>query len=613
MARFRVLIALCWASLVFVGDAAAQSTPGTGREQSSTPAQHGIAMHGAPAQKPGFAHLSHVNPDAPKGGMLSYGLVGGFDSLNPLIVKGNAPWGVRQWVYESLMARAHDEPFTLYGLLAESIETPPDRSWVEFTLRPEARFSDGSPVRVEDVIFSLETLRDKGRPNHALFYSKVARIERPAPGRVRFILSGGDREMPLILGLMPILSEKFYREHEFAATSLQPPLGSGPYRIGRVEAGARIEFIRDEEYWGRHLPVNRGRFNFDTIRYDYYRDDNAAYEAFKAGLHNARTESDAARWKEGYEFPAARDGQVRRHTFAKQTPSGMYGMVFNTRRAPFADERVRRALIHLFDFEWVNRNLLHGLYRRTQSHYDGSELSSHGRTADERELELLAPFMDAVDADILQRGWHAPRSDGSGRDRRQRRAALALLQEAGYSIVDGRVTAADGTPLKFEILLARVAEERIALQYAQGLQRAGIEAKLRFVDGSQYQQRLQEFDYDMIFNFWYASLSLGNEQALYWGSDVADAPGSRNYMGVRNAGVDAMIDALSAARERQSHIAAARALDRLLLSGHYLIPLYHVPGQWLAAWRQIRWPQQTSLYGYREDVWWYEEQPEATP
>lgn len=580
----------------------------TAAPQAHAEPSHAIAMHGEPAQPPDLPHLPYVNPNAPKGGMLSYGLVGGFDSLNPFIVKGRAPWGVRAWVYESLMARSYDEPFTLYGLLAESIETPDDRSWVEFTLREEARFSDGSPVRIEDVIFSLETLRDQGRPNHKLFYSKVARIERPGPRRVRFLLEGGDRELPLILGLMPILSEQYFASREFAETSMEHPIASGPYIVAEADAGARLELHRDPNYWGAHLPINRGRFNFDAIRYDYYQDDNAAFEAFKAGIHNARPEPDATRWSEGYAFPAAEDGQVEQHLISRQTPSGMYGMVFNTRRPAFADERLRRALIHLFDFEWVNENLLHGLYNRTQSYYDNSALSSHGRAAGERERELLAPYLDAVDPDILERGWRAPQSDGSGRDRAQRRAAQTLLEEAGYTVQDGQVTAPNGAPLAFEILVARKAEERLAINYAEQLERAGITARVRFVDSSQYQQRLRDFDYDMIFNFWYASLSLGNEQSLYWGSEVADSPGSRNYMGAREAGIDAMIEALLAARDWDAYLAAVRALDRLLLSGHYVIPLYHAPAQWVAAWQEIRWPEQTSLYGYREESWWHEQE-----
>ena len=568
---------------------------------------HGIAMHGEPAYAPGFEHLSYVRPDAPRGGNISHGVAGSFDSLNPLIVRGNAANGVRAWVYESLMARSYDEPFSLYGLLAETIETPEDRSWVEFRLRPEARFSDGSPVRVEDVIFSLETLRDRGRPNHRLYYSKVSRIERPGPGRVRFFLEGGDREMPLILGLMPILSEEHFRTHDFDAAGLVPPVGSGPYRVGKVDVGTRIVFERNEDYWGAHLGVNRGRYNFDTITYDYYRDDNASFEAFKAGLLDVRVEGDAARWQGAYDFPAVADGRVVRHVFDKQTPSGMYGMVFNTRRPVFADERVRRALILLFDFEWVNKNLLYGLYQRTNSYFDSSVLSSHGRAADARERELLAPFGDAVEDGILESGYTAPQSDGSGRNRKHRREALALLESAGYRVQDGIVANETGEPLAFEILIARVDEERLALQYVEQLSRAGIEARVRFVDSSQYQQRLQDFDYDMIFNFWYASLSLGNEQALYWGSEVADDPGSRNYMGAREAGVDAMIAAILEARDWESYVSAARALDRVLLSGRYVIPLFHVPGQWVAAWSRVRWPEATSLYGYREDSWWIEE------
>lgn len=564
-----------------------------------------LAMHGEPLYPPGFTHFNYVNPDAPKGGTIRFGAVGTFDSLNPFIVRGTAAVGLREYVFESLMARGYDEPFTLYGLLAEAIDTPPDRGSVTFHINPKARFSDGSPVTVEDVVYSLETLRDKGRPNYRTYYSKVVRIERPAPGAVKFVLDGADREMPLILGLMPIFPKHVYEKQPFDRTSLDLPVGSGPYTVERVEPGARIVYRLDPDYWGRGLAVNRGRNNFGRLVYDYYRDTNASFEAFKAGLYDARPEDDPGRWTTGYDFPAARDGRVRRMSFPSGMPSPMRALVFNTRKAVFADRRVREALTFLFDFEWTNRSLYHGAYVRTQSYFDHSELSSHGRPASQRERELLAPFSGSVRPEIMARGYDAPASDGSGQNRTNRARALELLREAGYEVRGGKVMrAADGMQLGFEILVPTPAYERLALVYASMARRAGIDVRVRNVDPSQYQGRLDAYDFDMIFYEWFASLSPGNEQSFYWGSQAADAPGSRNYMGVKNPAADAMIEALLAARTHDDFVAAVRALDRVLMSGNYVIPLFGTPEQWVALWARIGTPARTSLYGYRSDTWW---------
>lgn len=582
----------------FSGEAAAQQGP-----------SHGIAMHGEPLYGPDFEHFSYANPDAPKGGSLRLAAIGSFDSLNPLIVRGTPGLGVREHVLESLMARSYDEPFSLYGLLAESVETPEDRSWVAFRLREEARFSDGKPVTVDDVIFSIELLRENGRPNHRYYYSKVERIERPDERTVKLVFNEDepDREMPLIMGLMPILPKHIYEGVEFDRTSFEKMVGSGPYVIGDVRPGSRIVYRRNPDYWGRDLPVNRGMNNPDELVYDYFRDTNASFEAFKAGLYDARPESDPARWTTGFDFPAARDGRVRKLSFETQTPSGMRGFVFNTRRQVFADRKVRMALTHVFDFEWANRNLFHGAYERVQSYYDGSELSSHGRPASSYERQLLTPFPGAVDSEIMENGFTAPVSDGSGRNRENRRKALMLLQEAGWIVQDGMLRNADGRPLSFEILVASPDDERLALNFANSLQTIGIRANVRTVDSSQYQQRRQTYDYDMILNFWFASLSPGNEQSFYWGSDAAGTDGSRNYMGAEDPAIDAMINAMLEARTREEFVDAIRALDRVLLSGYYVIPLYYQPEQWLALWNKVKVPENTSLYGYRSDTWWIEE------
>ncbi len=422
-----------------------------GRGQAA--AAEGIAMHGSPRETAGFTHFPYVNPDAPKGGRVTFAMQGSYDSLNPLIVKGEPADGVRDYVYESLLARANDEPFTLYGLIAESVETPPDRSYVEFTLDPRAKFSDGAPITVDDVIFSHALLRDHGRPNHRSYYKKVVKVEQTGERKVRFTFDrSGDREMPLIMGLMPVLPKHLIDPDKFETTSLMPPIGSGPYTIARVDPGKSITFKRDPSYWGRDLPVNRGRNNFDEIRYDYYRDAGSMFEAFKSGLVQLREEDDPTRWTEGYDFPAFRDGRVVKEELPLETPAGMSALVFNTRRPPFADQRVREALIKLFDFEWVNRTLYHGQYARTESYFSRSDLSSHGHPADATERALLAPYLDQVKPAIMDGSFALPESDGSGENRDGRRAALQLLEQAGYQLKDGKlVNVATGEPFQFEI------------------------------------------------------------------------------------------------------------------------------------------------------------------
>ncbi len=571
--------------------------------------RHGIAMHGDPLHGPDFQHFSYANPDAPKGGDLRLAAIGSFDSLNPLIIKGVSGGGVRDYVFESLMARAYDEPFSLYGLLAETVETPDDRSWVEFKLRGEAQFSDGTPVTVDDVVFSLETLRDKGRPNHKYYYSKVAEIVRPDAQTVRFVFGpDGDREMPLIMGLMPIIPKHIYETRAFDETSLVPPVGSGPYVITEVEAGARLVYSRSPDYWGKDLPVNRGHYNFDRLIYEYFRDANASFEAFKAGLYDIRPEDDPTRWATGFDIPAVQDGRITLQSFNKETPSGMRALVYNTRRGVFSDPAVRSALGMVFDFEWVNKNFYYSAYQRTQSFYDGSELASTARPASDAERALLAAFPGAVSEGVLENGFVAPVSDGTDRNRRNRRLAIKTLETSGWSISDGvMVNTETGSPLTFEITVATPEDQRLALNFSDALKSIGVEGNVRYVDSSQYQQLRQTYDFDMIFNFWYASLSPGNEQSFYWGMEAADQDGTRNYMGVKEPAVDGMIEAMVAARDRSDFVAAVRALDRVLLSGDYVIPLFYQPDQWVAHWARLKHPEKTSLYGYKVNTWWAED------
>jgi peptide/nickel transport system substrate-binding protein len=572
---------------------------------------YGIAMHGAPRLTADFTHMPYANPDAPKGGRLVQGLLGTFDSLNPLIVKGLAVQQIRGFVIESLMARGNDEAFTLYGLLAKGVETDDVRSYVTFHLDPRARFSDGRPVTAEDVLFSWVLLRDKGRPNHRQYYSKVTKAEALDPLTVRFDLgTANDRELPLILGLMPILPRHAVDAATFEETSMSPPIGSGPYRVSAVKPGASVTLTRNPDYWGRDLPANRGLWNFDEIRLDFYREANGQFEAFKRGLYDFRVENEPLRWHDGYDFPAARNGELIRDAIKPGVPQPAEFLVFNARRAMFSDLRVRRALTLLFDFEWINRNYFFGLYGRTASYFAGSELEAYGRAADDRERELLKPFASQIPADILDGTFRLSVSDGSGRDRVALRSALTLLSEAGYDL-DGTILRQRSTkaPLTFEILVTTRDQERIALAYTRDLKRAGIEASVRAVDAVQFDQRRLSFDFDMIPNRWDQSLSPGNEQSFYWGSEAADIQGTRNYMGVKSPAIDAMIAAMLEARERSAFVSAVRALDRTLMAGFYAIPVFNVQEQWIARWNMIQRPATTALTGYLPETWWQSSEP----
>ncbi|HLH94593.1 MAG TPA: extracellular solute-binding protein [Xanthobacteraceae bacterium] len=578
-------------------------------------------MHGEPALPEGFQAARYVNPDAPKGGRLVEGVLGSFDSLNPFIVKGLMAQGIRSpfvsgsnivagYVVESLMARGYDEPFTLYGLIARTVETDAARSYVTFNLDPAARFSDGVPVTPEDVLFSWQLLRDHGRPNHRLYYSKVARAEIIGERAIRFDLTGSnDRELPLILGLMPVLPKHAINPETFEDSTLVAPIGSGPYVIGKVEPGKSVTLQRDPNYWGRDLPINRGFWNFDEIRFDYYRDANSYHEAFKRGLFDLRTETDPGRWQTAYDFPAVRDGRVARESFGNGLPKASSFYVFNTRRPIFADMRVREAISLMFDFEWINHNLFYDLYRRSGSYFEGSELSARGRAADPEERALLAPFPGSVRPDVMDGTWAPPVSDGSGRDRTELKRALDLLSAAGYELRGGElIEAKTGNPFTFEIMVAirndTQDEQRLALAFASNLKRAGITAKVRTVDAVQFETRRISFDFDMIQNRWDESLSPGNEQAFYWSSAAADQSGSRNYMGVKSPAIDALIGALVGARRRSDVVAAVRSLDRVLISGTYAVPLFYHRDDWVAYWTRIRHPVETSESGFLLETWW---------
>ena len=575
-----------------------------------------IAMHGVPLLPENFISLPYANPNAPKGGTITEGVLGTFDSLNPFIVLGLPVQAIRGYVVETLLARNYDEPFSLYGLLARSVETDDARSYVTFSLDPAARFSDGTAVTAADVVFSWQLLRDHGRPNHRTYYAKVAKAEILDPLTVRFDFApaggsggetGGDRELPLILGLMPVLPKHAVDTDNFEKPNLAKPIGSGPYIVDKVDIGKTVSLKRNPNYWGRNLPINRGLWNFDEVRFDFYRDGNSYFEAFRTGLYDVRAETDPTRWETGYDFPAVRDGRVIKETISNGLPKFASDYVFNTRRRNFADIRVRQAIALLFNFEWINRNFFFNLYQRSASFFDDSELSAYHRPADARERALLAPYPDAVRPDVLDGTWSPSVTDGTDRDRDTLRRAIELFKAAGYELSGTKlINRATGQPFTFEIMVTTRDEQRLALAFANQVARAGIVAQVRMVDAVQYQQRLASFDFDMIEYRWEQSLSPGNEQAFYWGSAAADQEGSRNYMGVRSKAVDAMIAAMLRARERPDFVAAVRALDRILISGSYVVPLFYLPDQWVARWNTIAHPAHTSLSGYQPETWWRE-------
>ena len=563
-------------------------------------ADHGIAMHGQPKYGSDFSHFDYVEPAAPKGGRLRLAKLGSFDSLNPFIPKGVAPAGIRL-TFESLLKRSDDEPFSLYGLIAERVEMAADRSWIAFTLNPAARFADGTPVTVEDVIFSWRTLKDKGRPNHRLYYREVDQVEVPAPGTVRFhFRPGGNRELPLLMALMTVLPRHWFESHDFQRASLMPIPGSGPYGVETVDPGRAITYRRRADYWGRDLAVNRGFYNFDRIEIDFYRDKTAAFEAFKAGAYDLRFELDPARWNTAYGFADGQPDLVRLET-RHGRPVGMRAFAFNTRLARFADPKVRRALGRAFDFAWTNRVLFHGAYKRTRSYFENSPLAARG-APDAAERALLEPWRAKLPPEVFQA---LPKPE-PGPIRAALRRAAADLKQAGWVVRDGRlVNAATGAAMAFEILLADPAEEKVALGWARNLARLGVRARVRTADAAQYELRRRSFDFEVILTHWSQSLSPGSEQWYYWGSAQADQAVSRNYPGIREPAVDAMIGHLTGARTRPALWTAARALDRILRAGHYVVPLYYSDSDRLAYWRGLGRPATAPLYGYEPtQTWW---------
>ena len=573
---------------------------------------HGIAMHGSPALPPDFEHLPYANPGAPKGGKLSIGFQGTFDSLNPFNLKaGSTAQGLNTNVFQTLMTRSLDEPFTLYGLVAETIETDESRSFATFHLNPQARFSDGTAITSRDVAFTFDLLKTMGRPQQRYAYGLVKAVTTPDDLTIRYDLTGiGDRELPLTLALMPVLSEARTDKAHFNDTSLVPPTGSGPYMITAVKPGEKLILTKNPDYWARDLPIHRGMFNFDVIEINYFRDATSLFEAFQAGILDYREEINATRWLSGYDFPALRDGRVVRESLPLGGPKGMEGMAFNTRRPLFADILVREALSEMFDFEWINIHVFGKLFTRTNSFFAESELASTGHAASAAELELLKPFPDSVRPDILAGTWQPALSDGSGHDRDHARRALELLASAGYKLSNG-VLARDGQPLAFEMMVQDINQERLALNFAQSLQRIGVNLQVRRADEVQYQRRRQKFDFDMMFGSWLASASPGNEQRSRWGSASADQEASFNLAGAKSPAIDALILAILAAKSHTEFVDAVRAYDRVLLSGFYMIPLFHRSDFWIASSSALAHPEAlphfaSPLFGPSGtlDMWW---------
>lgn len=576
-----------------------------------------VAMHGEPALKVGFRHFPYANPDAPKSGKITYGVIGTFDGLNPFVIRSfrttaRGLFADEQFgglVYETLMVRSRDEPFTLYGLIADKVSLNEERTEIVFHLNPKAKFSDGVPISVDDVLFTFDLLKTNGRPPFDRYMKRIEHIEKLDDSTVKMSFPNSkDREFPFILASsIPILPKHSIDQETFERNGLTPIYGSGPYIIAKVDPGERIIYKRDPNYWGKDLAVNCGLNNFDTVQIEYFRNDNTRFEAFKKGILDVFLEEPANpnRWLLSYNFPAVQLGKVVKESFKKGTPADMLGFVFNTRKPVFKDRRVRQALSLVFDFEWVNHNLFNDVYSRTEGFWAGSILSSVGKPASQQEKQLLAPFPDAVLADVMNGTWHSIKTDGTGIDREAAEKAWLLLKEAGYKLQNQQAIDADGKPLRFEIMTQSLEEEKIALAYQRSLARIGVAAQVRTVDDTQYQNRLTSFDYDMIIGKLKASLSPGNEQINRWGTASRNIEGSFNYAGTADPAIDAMIDALLKARSNEDFIAAVRALDRVLISGNYYLPLYHLPDQWVARWSYIEHPAYTSLYGYRLPAWWH--------
>lgn len=570
---------------------------------------YAIALHGDPALPANFTHFPYVNANAPKGGRMRFSSTGTFDSMNPFINRGNPPDGIQR-IYDTLTTPSQDEAYTRYGLLAERIEhDPSDNSWVIYHLRPQARFSDGQPVRASDVVFTFKTLLSKGSPSSKTYYADVIAVDALDPLTVRFrFRSKNNRELPLTVGEAAILPEHYWRHHDFDATNLEPPIGSGPYVIAEINPGRFISYRRNPKYWGANLPVNRGINNFDLISYQYYRDGTVAFEGFKADQYDIREENKAKTWAKEYNFPAVRSGQVIKIDQKHENPSGMQGVAMNTRRAPLNDVRVRQALALTFDFEWSNRALFYGAYKRTVSYFDNSELAARGMPS-AAELALLKPWAKTLPTSVFGPAVMPSVSQGDGYNRANLLLAQQQLADAGWHYRDGALRNAAGLPMRFELLLVQPEMERIIAPMRRNMARLGITLDLRVLDVAQYVERLRQFDYDMTISGVGQSNSPGNEQAGFWGSQAADTPGSQNLTGIKLAAIDALDTGIIHARSREELITHVRALDRILRAEWLMIPQFHISTYRIAAWNHFGRPANPPRYGNNLDAWWWQDQP----
>ncbi len=572
---------------------------------------HGYSTYGQFKYGRDFTHFDYVNPAAPKGGEIRLADIGTFDSLNPFILKGMTPPRIGSLIYDTLLSGADDEIAAEYGLLAERVEVPPDQSWALYTLNAQARWHDGQPVTPEDVIFSFDIMMDKGHPGLRAYYASVKGVEKVGERGVKFLFGEEtNRELPLIVGQLAVLPKHYWEGRAFDETSLEPPLGSGPYRIAAVEGGRFITYERVEDYWGRDLPVNRGRYNFDRIHFDCYRDPTVAIEALKAGAIDYRSENSSKEWATAYETEAFKDGRILKDPIEHQRSSGMQAFWFNTRRSKFADPVVRQALAYAFDFEWTNKNLFYGSYTRAESYFSNSELASSG-LPEGRELEILETYRDQVPAEVFSENYRPPQTDGSGNLRANLRTAKRLLESAGWKVVDNVLRNVEtGQAMEIEILFAQASWERIAAPMVANMERLGIEATIRIVDTAQYQNRVQDYDYDLIVAVRGQSHSPGNEQRNYWTSTAAAEQGGGNWAGISDPVVDALVEQIITAPDRQELIARTRALDRVLLWGHYVIPHWYSKSFRIVHWNKFGKPDQsapyTGSYFVLPDTWWYD-------
>jgi microcin C transport system substrate-binding protein len=573
---------------------------------------YGISLFGELKYGPDFQNFEYANPNAPKGGTMRLSAIGTYDTLNPYVVKGVPAAGIGQ-IFDTLLVASQDEPGSEYGLVAESVEVAPDKLSVLYTMRKEARFHDGSPMTPADLVWTFNTLREKGHPMYRSYYGDVTTVAQEGERGVRFRFKDADnRELPQILGQMPVLSQAYWSNRDFGKTTLEPPLGSGAYKVDAIDAGRSITYKRAPDYWAANLPVNKGRQNVDAIRYDYYRDGTIALEAFKAGQYDVRRENSSKSWATGYDSPALREGLIKKEQIPNQLPSGMQGFGYNLRRLLFQDPRVRQAIAYGFDFEWSNKNLFYGLYARTRSYFDNSELAATGVPKGE-ELKILEPFRGKIPDEVFTKEYDPPKYDGSGNIREGLRDALKLLKEAGWSFKNEKLANdKTGQPFDFEILLNDPQMERIVLPFTKNLERMGISAHVRTVDTAQYEKRMETFDYDMAVAVFGQSLSPGNEQREFWGSKSADEDGSRNLIGIKSPVIDELIEQLIRAPDRASLVAHTHALDRVLQYGYYVIPNFHNTAFWVASWDKFRRPEIAPKYGFGLDTWWVDPKAEQT-